>query len=388
MQRHTRPAREDWVHKVQDLGLIYHHTDHPDGSRRPYWDESIYYSFALDEILELEKQTKQIHELCLKAADHVVEHKRFAELGIPFEMFAAIETAWDADPPSVYGRFDLFYDGKGPAKLLEYNADTPTGLVESAVVQWQWLEEVMPGCDQWNSIHERLVEAWKRQAHLLHGNELWVAHSKMDDSGEDLMNAAYLRETAMQAGLVTYGIQMEDIGWNHDSGHFVDLEDRVMRNIFKLYPWEWMIDERFGPQVIASLVDTLWIEPVWKLLLSSKAMLAILWELFPDHPNLLPAYLDDPKELKYYAKKPFFGREGANVELMLPGGDSETRTGTYGDQRFVYQQLAPLPQFDGAHPVIGSWVIDHEPAGMGIRESDGLITDNLTRFVPHIIEKG
>jgi glutathionylspermidine synthase len=120
------------------------------------------------------------------------------------------------------------------------------------------------------------------------------------------------------------------------------------------------------------------------MILSNKGILAILWELFPDHPNLLPAYFDDAL-LEAYARKPLLSREGANVSLVLFGQTVAETRGDYGDEGFVYQALAPLPIFDGSSAVIGSWVVAGEPAGVGIRESDGPITGNTSRFVPHRI---
>lgn len=57
--------------------------------------------------------------------------------------------------------------------------------------------------------------------------------------------------------------------------------------------------------------------------------------------------------------------------------------GTYGKEGFVYQQYCPLPSFDGNYPVIGSWIVDGKPAGIGIREDDTPVTKNTSRFVPH-----
>lgn len=73
----------------------------------------------------------------------------------------AIVWSWNEEPPAIYGRFDLAYDGIHPPKLLEYNADTPTALLEASVVQWYWLQDVFPKDDQFNSIHEHLVAKWK-----------------------------------------------------------------------------------------------------------------------------------------------------------------------------------------------------------------------------------
>ncbi|GAA0419464.1 glutathionylspermidine synthase family protein [Streptomyces luteireticuli] len=395
VRRHRTTPRPGWQETVEEQGVIYPLTRHPDGQLRPYWDESAYYSFSLPEIEALEEVVAELHEMCLEAADHIVTAGRFAELGIEDGRLAAlVAESWRRrdELPSLYGRFDLRYDGRedgGPAKLLEYNADTPTSLVEAASAQWFWMEDRFAdreGADQWNSLHERLVAAWRRQAPLLPpGAPVHFAHSAVDEIGEDLMTVAYLRETAAQAGLDTRAVSMEDIGWDRISGRFVDERYGFVRACFKLYPWEWMTEDRFGPRVLDTLDNgggtgsTLWIEPAWKMLLSNKALLAVLWELFPGHPNLLPAYVDGPRDLTSYVSKPLLGREGAGV--VLHHGPSPALR----EEPCCYQELAPLPEFDGNRVVLGAWVVDGEPAGMGIRESEGLVTDGYARFVPHVI---
>ncbi|WP_030600867.1 glutathionylspermidine synthase family protein [Streptomyces achromogenes] len=393
MERRTTPPRPGWQQTVEAQGLIYPLTRHPDGSLHPYWDESAYYVFSLEEVEALEDTVAELHRMCLAAADHIVTEDRLADLGITdARVAAAVTESWHrrAELPSLYGRFDLRYDGTGPAKLLEYNADTPTSLVEAASPQWFWMEERFPGADQWNSLHERLVEAWRAQAALLPpGAPLHFAHSAADELGEDLMTVAYLKETAEQAGLTTDWLAMEEIGWDSLSGRFVDNRLRFIRGIFKLYPWEWLTTDSFGPHVLDTLDNgggtgsTLWIEPAWKMLLSNKALLAILWELYPGHPHLLPAYLDGPRELATttgYVAKPLLGREGAGITVHDPGTPPAPR-----EDPCCYQQLAPLPAFDGNHVVLGTWVVAGEPAGLGIRESTGLITDEYARFLPHVI---
>jgi glutathionylspermidine synthase len=237
-------------------------------------------------------------------------------------------------------------------------------------------------------LHERLVAAWRRQAGLLPpGQPVYFAHSHDDVLGEDQMTVLYLRETAQQAGLDTRGIAMEDIGWDGLSGRFVDEKYRFLRTVFKLYPWEWLVEDRFGPHAVRSADlgggsgSSLWIEPPWKMLLSNKALLAVLWELYPGHPNLLPAYLDGPRDLARWAAKPLLGREGAGIVLS----DTAPEGGLPGDQRYCWQQLAPLPDFDGNRVVLGAWVVDGEAAGLGLRETVGLVTDQYARFLPHLI---
>ncbi|MET9561239.1 glutathionylspermidine synthase family protein [Streptomyces tauricus] len=394
MERRTMEPRAGWQRTVEDQGLIYPLTRYPDDSLRPYWDESAHYVFSLPEVEALEQVVEELHTMCLAAAEHIVTENRLADLGITDPRVAEpVAEAWRrrAELPSLYGRFDLRYDGTGPAKLLEYNADTPTSLVEAASPQWFWMEERFPGADQWNSLHERLVEAWRRQASLLPpGSPLYFAHSAADELGEDLMTVGYLKETAEQAGLDTAWIAMEEIGWDRLSGRFVDKRLRFIRSCFKLYPWEWLTTDRFAPHVLATLDNgggtgtTMWIEPAWKMLLSNKALLAILWELYPDHPNLLPAYLDGPRDLATtsgYVAKPLLGREGAGVTIHEPGPGPVT----IREEACCYQELAPLPSFDGNRVVLGAWVVGHESAGLGIRESSGLVTDEYARFLPHVI---
>ncbi len=281
----------------------------------------------------------------------------------------------------IYGRFDLAYDGQNPPKLLEYNADTPTSLLEAAVIQWHWLREVEPESDQFNSIWEGLIANWE---HFKESGSLKneTIHFGSMDASEDMMTTAVLMDTAQEAGLQVTFLNMCHIGWDHRQERFVDKEHKPINTLFKLYPWEWIISDTFGPLALSSYGQTQWIEPIWKMVLSNKAILAILWEMFPEHPNLLPAYLDGPRELVHYVRKPILGREGANVSIILDGQKTEN-PGPYENGPYVYQAYVPVPEFEGNHAVVGSWVVNGAARGIGIRESDGPITEDLARFVPH-----
>jgi glutathionylspermidine synthase len=147
-----------------------------------------------------------------------------------------------------------------------------------------------------------------------------------------------------------------------------------------------MLHEDFGRHALETAGEVQWMEPIWKMALSNKGILAILWEMFPCHPNLVEAHLDGPHQMQQYVQKPKMSREGANITLV--DGDQKLETpGDYGEEGYVWQAAAPLPDFHGKRPVIGSWVIDGEAAGMGIRESDGPVTNNTSRFVPHLFLK-
>ena len=384
MRRIVCPERDDWHTTAEACGFDFHTID---GAR--YWDERGYYAFSLDEIeRQIEAPSGEIDAMCLELVARAIDDEKYLRrLKIPEAFWPLLSQSWHRDEASLYGRLDLSFDGRGPAKLLEYNADTPTSIFEAAVFQWTWLEQAIErritpaGADQFNSIHERLIDGWKKLGHGLH-----LHLTGTTENSEDAGTLAYLEDTARQAGLDTTMIDIEDVGWRDDGG-FVDLDNRDIELVFKLYPWEWMFHDEFGGRLIEA--PTRWIEPPWKAVLSNKGILPLLWEMFPGHPNLLPAFFeDDPNAAQLgtsYVRKPLYSREGANVTLVSAGATLVQQEGPYGAEGFVRQALAPLPNFSDQYPVVGSWLVDHTPCGLSIREDENPITGNTSRFLPHAI---
>lgn len=372
MERVPSPARRDWQRRVEQLGFDFHTID-----GEPYWVEDVCYRFSSAQVDHLEAVTNELHRVCLAAVGHVIQERRLDEFGIPGCWHGLVERSWRQREADIYGRFDLAWDGRGEPKMLEYNADTPTSLFEAAVVQWFWLRDCRPEADQFNSIHERLIAAW-RGVRERPGSPRVAHFASVRDSDEDRITCEYMRDVCTQAGFHTEHLDVGEIGWN--GREYTDLSERGIRLLFKLYPWEWLIREPFGAWLVQA--PTRWVEPPWKMVLSNKAILPVLWELFPDHPNLLPSFRDPGPLGRSWVRKPLLGREGANV--MLRCGDEVIESvGGYGEEGYVWQAHHPLPCFDGWYPVIGSWVVAGEAAGIGIREDAQPITGNLSRFIPH-----
>lgn len=377
MIRRKQTERASWKSAVESQGLIYHT---PDGRR--YWDESVFYEFTAKEVDALEAATNELWNMWLAAIQRVIDQNRFAELRIPETAVPLIISAWNQEPPALHGRFDFAYDGKGTIKALEFNADTPTALLEAAIIQWYWLQDTHRNCDQFNSIHEKLLAKFTELVNYIDGSPLYFTHAA---DTEDMMTVTYLRDVAQQAGYKTEALTVAEIGWNGEC--FVDLAGKRIHSIYKLYPWEWLLSEAFAQHLIDTHSAMQWIEPVWKMVASNKGILAILWELYPQHPLLLEAHIDNPGLMVDYIRKPLYSREGANVTLVSGSGPRLNTPGNYGDGGFVYQAAAHVPAFDGNYPIVGSWyVIDQGACGMGIRESEGPITTNLSRFVPHLFQ--
>ncbi|MFG6446371.1 glutathionylspermidine synthase family protein [Microbacterium sp. P06] len=404
MRRTDMTPRPAWRERCDEVGFSFYDLASEGG--RPYWNESAAYVFTAAEIDLIESATQELFDRCMDAVEFVVRQGRFDEFGIPPALHELVRASWDDDDPTVYGRFDLAYDGgdsgPGTVTLLEFNADTPTSLVETAAAQWQWLDDLRsagtlpPGADQFNSLHERLMEQWDhlRRARwgLAPGARLHLA--SLHDSGdgelivEDFDTVAYMAETAKAAGFDPKLIFMEDLRWSVERHLFIDGDDEPVKHIFKLYPWEWMIAEQFGNFLPFSRETTQWVEPAWKLLLSNKQLLVVLWELFPEHPNLLPAYTGaGPLLGRPYVSKPRLGREGANVTVY--NGDGmvvASQPGSYGEEGLIFQRRARFAPIAGKTAVIGSWIVGETPAGIDLRETSGPITGDLAEFVPHYIE--
>jgi glutathionylspermidine synthase len=314
--------------------------------------------------------------MCLELVQEIIDLRLFKLFLIPPEFEDLIVRSWEEREPSVYGRFDLAYDGVSAPRLLEFNADTPTGLVEASVIQWFWLKDVDERGDQFNSIHERLLDAWK----AVHEQDSRPLHlAAMSGQMEDYVTVEYLRDTAIQAGFETQYLDVEQIGYDSQTRQFVDSAGAPIHRAFKLYPWEWMIREEFGQNVLHA--PTRWIEPPWKMLLSCKSILPMLYDKYPDSPFLLPASFD-PIEGNY-VRKPIHAREGSNITVVVDGQVRYQTEGPYAEGPYIYQRLAPLRAHDGHYPIFGSWVVNGISCGVGIREDDSPITHNTSRFVPH-----
>ncbi|AWK14691.1 glutathionylspermidine synthase family protein [Candidatus Fukatsuia symbiotica] len=384
MKRVTINERPDWRDKATEFGFHFHTINN-----EPYWCEEAYYEFTLAQIEELEETTAELHQMCLKVVEKVVNNEELlTRFSIPPHCWDFVRSSWKTCQPSLYSRLDLAYDGKNPAKLLENNADTPTSLYETAFFQWIWLQDQINAghlpqrADQYNSLQEKLIERFAelRESHGF--NLLHVACCQ--DTTEDRATVQYLQDCALDAELPSEFLFIDEIGLG-EKGQFTDLHNQVISNFFKLYPWEFMFREMFSTKLEDAGVR--WLEPAWKSILANKALLPLLWEMFPGHSNLLPAYFaqDKNQPLTHYVTKPLFSREGANIQITENGQRIAQTEGPYGAEGMIVQQFHPLPRFGDSYTLIGSWLINDQPCGIGVREDRQLITQDSSRFYPHII---
>ena len=386
--------RPGWRQRAADFGFHFHTM-----YGEPYWDESAYYQFTLAQIeRDLEEPTEELHQMCLAVVDDVIASEQLlSQFQIPEMHWQAIADSWRNVQPSLYSRLDLAYTGQGPAKFLENNADTPTSLYESGFWQWLWLEDnVERGAlprqsDQFNSLQEKLVNRFAEIGQYYQTQHMHFSCCK--DTVEDRGTVQYLQDCAAEAGFDTRFVYVEDIGLATDDKDlwFTDLDDYTLDYCFKLYPWEFMLRESFAEHLVAA--QTQWLEPMWKAILSNKALLPALWKKFPNHPNLLPAFFSDEVSAgsvtlesgQRWVHKPIFSREGANIKITQDGDTLSETDGPYGEEGHIIQAFTPLPKFEQNYTLIGSWLVNDKAAGISVREDKSPITQDLSRYLPHII---
>ncbi|OYU85829.1 MAG: glutathionylspermidine synthase, partial [Burkholderiales bacterium PBB5] len=244
MQRLPQVPRADWRDRLNAQGFRFHSIN-PEGEdvsatepRFAYWREDVAYRFNEAQIEQLYAASNELHAMCLDLAGSLISGGQLDRLDIPPAAQALVEASWNRRDPHLYGRFDLAWDGTGHPKLLEYNADTPTSIIETAVAQWTWKVDVQPQADQFNSLHEALVARLSDIALRFARPQLHLACQF--DSLEDVGNVEYLMDVALQAGWQASMLDLAEIGTLPD-GQYADAQDQPISACFKLYPWEWLV---------------------------------------------------------------------------------------------------------------------------------------------------
>ena len=379
MKRIEIEGRPDWKDKAKEVGFGFHSPDD-----EAYWTDDAAYVFTMKQIEEdIEAATTQLHDMCLDTVGRIIDDEQALEdLHIPKSRWDLVRSSWKNNDRHLYGRFDLAYDGTGPAKMLEYNADTPTSIFEAGFFQHNWMIDqrdagrLPQDVDQYDFIQESLVEAFAQFP-----KDVIFHFSCWTDNIEDKGTVSYLMDCASAAGHQVKMVDIRKIGVDAQ-GRLTDEDDITIGRCFKLYPWEDMLRERFAKHIVAGQ----FVEPAWKSIISNKGFLAQLWKHHEGHPNLLETMVMGTDAVPgSYVRKPFFSREGENIVIVEDGKITQSTEGDYDGGPCVLQQKANLFRHGDRHAVIGSWVIGDRACGMGIREDEGLITKDSSLFVPHVI---
>jgi len=379
--------------QLEELGFTWH-TDS---------DSSRYISETLVEITQEEAEAyynavNELYDMYTEAAEYVIENNLFFELGIPFNLIDAIKKSWENDVHwHIYGRFDIAggLDGK-PIKLIEFNADTPTSLFETALLQWALLKEnSLDEESQFNNVYDAIKENFKRLITLFDDTELFddrydgwkILFSSIHGNDEEEATTKLLRQIATDAGFNTGFEYLQNVKFDEDG--IYDRDDNQYEYWFKLYPWEDIaIDEPELATMLTNIMQNqsaIILNPAYTLLFQSKGMLKILCDLFPDSPYLLKTSFEPLKGVKH-VEKSVFGREGANVKIVDSDGSVlHEQDGPYGNYKKIYQEYVELNCDENKEKYQAGVFFAYEACGLSFRKG-GEILNNMSKFVGHIIE--
>lgn len=376
---------------LEDIGMQWH-TD-PDGS-----------DYLVPELVLVNESEAEayysaantLYDLYVEAAGYAIEHRLYDQLGIAPSLVPLIEQSWERDDWHLYGRFDLAggLDGQ-PIKLIEFNADTPTALFETSIVQWAQLKaNGLDEARQFNNIHAMLAENFRR---VVVGDDADFSDayhqekflfSSIGGDPEDERTVRYLQQVAHEAGLFTDFCFMHEAGFMERQGVFNRDQQRA-DFWFKLFPWEDIAEQE--PQLtetlagISDLGSTRFINPAYTLLFQSKGILALLYQLFPDSPYLLETRFG-PLAGKPQVEKKLFGREGENTRILDAGGAVvSARDGRYGHHPSIYQEYVELPRDASGERYQAGVFYVYEACGLGFRRGSEIL-DNMSKFVGHLVD--
>jgi glutathionylspermidine synthase len=378
---------------LESLGFVWH-TDS---------DESSYISDELIVISEEEAEAyyeaaNTLYDMHVEAAEYVIENNLFHEIGIPFNLVEVIKTSWENDVHwHLYGRFDLAggLDGK-PIKLLEFNADTPTALFETAIVQWAMLKQNdLEEASQFNALYESLVDNFKRLVTLEEDVSTFEERydgwnflfTSVRGNSEEENTVRLLQHIATEAGFQTQFAYIDDIEFSADEGIFY--QDKNYELWFKLIPWEDIaLEESDLAMLLTNIIKNqkaIIFNPAYTLLFQCKGILKILWDLYPNHPLLLETSFE-PIQGKIQVKKPVFGREGSSVSILDENTNVvQTAEGEYDNHKMVYQAYTQLPTDTQGRSYQAGVFYAYEACGLGFRKG-GKILNNMSKFVGHIVQ--
>jgi len=368
---------------------------HTDKDESPYIANEVVV-VSEDEAEAYYEAVNELYDMFVEAGDYIIENDLFHEVGIPFNLVDAVKKSWENDVHwHIYGRFDLAGGVGGvPIKLLEFNADTPTALFETAIVQWAMLKA--NGLDesaQFNNVYEAIRDNFNRLIVLdgdledfEHYYEGWkILFSAIRGNIEDENTTKLLQKMADDAGFHTKFAYVDEVEFSDEDGIFYG--DEQYEYWFKLIPWEMIaIEESDLARIITNIMENqkaIILNPAYTLMFQSKAIMKILWDLYPNHPLLLETSFEPLG--KKQVQKPFLGREGGSVKILDANGSViSSAQDDYGDQPTIYQEFVELLKDSNGRNYQAGVFFAYEGCGLGFRRG-GEILDNMSKFVSHII---
>jgi len=400
---HAAANEQPWldVNKPDEAAFVYMMGGHRLASNTA--DQHKYLCISESAMREVKHATNELHAMFMDATHHVLQDDLLlAKFNFPPAIWPRLRRSWNnRRNHMITGRMDFSLSDRG-LKLYEYNADSASCYMECGKVQGKWAEHF--GCTEGRSpgehLHESLVHAWKKSgvSNLL--------HIMQDNDLEESYHALYMQNAMQEAGIRCKVLKgFSGLAWD-EHGAVVDQDGEQITQVWKTWAWETALDQLreqcddddvLGHQpstegvATPRLVDVLLrkdvrvFEPLWTLIASNKAILSVLWNLYPNHPYLLNTQFELTDDLrgKDYVSKPIVGRCGANIAIVdRHHSVIKETTGQFEAQDQVYQEFFSLPHIGDYNVQVSAFSVDGRFSGAGVRVDSSLILTSGSDLLP------
>ncbi|ELV7529108.1 bifunctional glutathionylspermidine amidase/synthase [Edwardsiella ictaluri] len=357
---------------------------------------------------ELIKATNELHLMYLHATDKVLrDDSLLALFDIPKILWPRLRLSWQQRRHCmITGRMDFCMDERG-LKVYEYNADSASCHTEAALILQRWAKQGdgVPGYNPGEDLLNELAGAWR------HSHARPFVHIMQDNDIEESYHALFMQRALSQAGFDSKIVKgLASLRWD-TTGQLIDEDGRLVNCVWKTWAWETALEQvrevsdteyaavpiRTGqPEKQVRLIDVLLrpeimvFEPLWTVIPGNKAILPILWSLFPHHRYLLDTDFEPTPELirSGYAVKPIAGRCGSNIDLVSRHEEVlDTTSGKFHDQKNIYQQLWCLPQVADKHIQVCTFTVGGSYGGACLRADSSLVIKKESDIEPLIVLK-
>ena len=359
-------------------------------------DRNRYFSISRTAQQELKRATNELHALFLHATHTVLTTPELQKhFNIPDVLWPRIRQSWDnRRNEMITGRFDFCLTEAG-LKLYEYNADSASCHMECGKVQGKWAEyyRCETGVDAGEDLYDQLVTAWRKTG--ITG----TVHILVDDVDEERYHALYMQDAMTAAGIRSKCLTgFEGLAFNAHR-EVEDADGELIEWVWKTWAWETALEELrqqllsnpdqppASPRLLDVLTrpDTMVFEPLWTVVPSNKAILPVLWDMFPDHPYLLESRfrLNEGLRQQGYVSKPIAGRCGQNIRLHdADSGLIDETGGAFEQQNLIYQAICPLPRIAGYNVQLCTFSVAGNYAGSCVRVDQSPIITTHSDVLP------
>lgn len=367
-------------------------------------DPCQYFTISRSAEQELISATNELHLMYLHATDKVLRDDSLLRLfDIPEILWPRLRLSWQRRRHHmITGRLDFCLDERG-LKVYEYNADSASCHTEGGIVLGKWARQggVDKGKDPCRRLINTLADAWK------HSDALPFVHILQDEDIEENYHALMMQQALTDAGFkskILHGLG--ELHWNA-TGQLIDAEGREVNCVWKTWAWETVLEqlraecEAEPPAALpirtgeadhqVRLMDVLLrpevmvFEPLWTVIPGNKAILPVLWSLFPHHKYLLDTDFTINEELQQtgYAIKPIGGRCGSNIGLVSHREQLLGETGgRFAGQTNIYQQLWCLPKVAGRYIQVCTFTVGGHYGGACLRSDPTLVIKKESDIEP------